>query len=52
VNWIDTGGLSQGIFAIRCLLPEQRYLPDVEVIKFPERDRAGSPLPGDARSSS
>ncbi len=31
-NWIDTGGLLQGIFAIRCLLPEQRHLPDVEVI--------------------
>ena len=32
-NWIDTGGLSQGIFAIRCLLPEERRLPDVEVIR-------------------
>ena len=32
VNWIDTGGLWQGIFAIRCLLPEQRFLPDAEVI--------------------
>jgi len=32
VNWIDTGGLHQGIFAIRCLLPQQRTLPDVEVV--------------------
>jgi hypothetical protein len=33
VNWIDTGGLSQGIFAIRCLLPQQRFLPDADVIR-------------------
>jgi hypothetical protein len=31
-NWLDTGGLHQGIFAIRCLLPERRRLPEVEVI--------------------
>jgi hypothetical protein len=36
-NWIDTGGLRQGIFAIRCLLPEQRHLPDVEIIDLPSR---------------
>jgi hypothetical protein len=36
-NWIDTGGLRQGIFAIRCLLPEQRHLPDVEIIVLPSR---------------
>jgi len=34
VNWIDTGGLSQGIFAIRCLLPEKRTLPDAEIIRI------------------
>lgn len=38
-NWIDTGGLRQGIFAIRCLLPEQRHLPDVEII-----DAVGGPV--------
>jgi len=32
VNWIDTGELRQGIFAIRCLLPEQIHLPAVEVV--------------------
>lgn len=31
-NWIDTAGLREGIFAIRCLLPETRRLPDVEVL--------------------
>ena len=31
-NWIDTAGLREGIFAIRCLLPEQRELPSAEVI--------------------
>jgi hypothetical protein len=31
-NWIDTGGLLQGIFAIRCLLPTERHLPEVQVI--------------------
>ena len=36
-NWIDTGGLRQGIFAIRCLLPEQRILPDVEVVEVDRR---------------
>ena len=44
VNWIDTGGLSQGIFAIRCLLPEQRYLPDVEVIRRSGPGRGVGPL--------
>jgi hypothetical protein len=34
-NWIDTAGLRQGIFSIRCLLPEHRRLPDVEVIDVP-----------------
>ena len=33
LNWIDTGGLSQGIFSLRCLLPEQRFLPDAEIIR-------------------
>jgi hypothetical protein len=33
-NWIDTAGLSQGIFAIRCLLPETRHLPEVEVVQI------------------
>ncbi len=32
-NWIDTGGLSQGIFAIRCLLPQQRFLPAADVVR-------------------
>lgn len=31
-NWIDTAGLTEGIFAIRYLLPERRELPTVEVI--------------------
>ena len=31
-NWIDTAGLTEGIFAIRCLLPERRELPTAEVI--------------------
>lgn len=30
-NWIDTAGLTEGIFAIRCLLPEHRELPVAEV---------------------
>lgn len=30
-NWIDTAGLTEGIFAIRCLLPQQRELPIAEV---------------------
>ena len=29
----DTAGLTEGIFAIRCLLPQQRNLPAVEVIE-------------------
>ena len=32
-NWIDTAGLSEGIFAIRCLLPQRRELPTVEVFE-------------------
>jgi hypothetical protein len=31
-NWIDTAGLTEGIFAIRYLLPQERSLPEVEVI--------------------
>lgn len=31
-NWIDTGGLTGGIFAIRYLLPQQREVPVAEVI--------------------
>ncbi len=33
-NWIDTAGLTEGIFAIRCLLPERRELPMVSVMEF------------------
>jgi hypothetical protein len=33
-NWIDTAGLTEGIFAIRCLLPEHRELPAAEVINI------------------
>jgi hypothetical protein len=32
-NWIDTDGLRQGIFAIRCLLPEERMLPALRVVR-------------------
>jgi hypothetical protein len=32
-NWIDSDGLTQGIFAIRCLLPEERSLPDLRVVR-------------------
>ncbi len=31
LNWIDTAGLTEGIFAIRCLLPQHRDLPSAEV---------------------
>ena len=31
-NWIETAGLTEGMFAIRCLLPEQRELPTSSVI--------------------
>ena len=31
-NWIDTGGLTQGIFAIRTLLPQSRELPSLTVV--------------------
>ena len=34
-NWIDTGGLTEGIFAIRCLLPKHRELPAAEVVRLP-----------------
>jgi hypothetical protein len=34
-NWIDTAGLRRGIFSVRCLLPEQRHLPGVELIDVP-----------------
>jgi hypothetical protein len=34
-NWIDTAGLTEGIFAIRCLLPEHRELPTAQVIDLP-----------------
>lgn len=30
-NWIDTAGLTEGIFAIRYLLPQERELPVAEV---------------------
>ena len=33
-NWIDTAGLTEGIFAIRYLLPQQRELPVAEVISL------------------
>lgn len=33
-NWIDTGGLRQGIFAIRTLLPQSRELPSLTVINL------------------
>ena len=32
-NWIDTDGLSRGIFAIRCLLPQERSLPELRVVR-------------------
>ncbi|KMO78361.1 DUF1214 domain-containing protein [Mycolicibacterium chlorophenolicum] len=32
VNWIDTAGLTEGIFAIRCLLPRERHLPTATVV--------------------
>ncbi len=37
-NWLDTDGLSQGIFAIRMLLPRERRLPDADVVALPLRD--------------
>ena len=36
-NWIDTAGLTEGIFAIRYLLPVQRELPVAEVISVGTR---------------
>jgi len=35
LNWLDTGGLREGIFAIRCLLPTAVHLPTVEVLTRP-----------------
>ena len=31
-NWLDTGGLREGIFSIRYLLPQERVLPEVKVV--------------------
>lgn len=31
-NWIDTAGLLEGIFAVRCLLPTERHLPSVHLV--------------------
>lgn len=31
-GWIDTAGLRQGIFSIRCLLPEQRHLAAADLV--------------------
>jgi hypothetical protein len=36
-NWIDTAGLRQGIFSIRYLLPEQRPLPEAEILDLASR---------------
>lgn len=33
-NWIDTAGLTEGILAIRCLLPQRRELPQTTVINL------------------
>jgi hypothetical protein len=35
-NWIDTAGLTQGIFASRFLLAEEKLLPEASVVKFAE----------------
>jgi hypothetical protein len=32
-NWIDTGGLTQGVFASRFLLTEEKLLPEASVVK-------------------
>jgi hypothetical protein len=33
-NWLDTGGLTQGVFASRYLLGEVKLLPEVSVVKL------------------
>ncbi|MGI9123787.1 MAG: hypothetical protein ACR2JM_03420, partial [Mycobacterium sp.] len=38
-NWIDTAGLSEGIVAIRCLLPQRPELPAAEAITLDRSDR-------------
>ena len=43
-NWIDTGGLTQGIFASRFLLTEEKLLPEASVVKL--ADAAGAAPPG------
>jgi hypothetical protein len=35
-NWIDTGGLAQGVFASRFLLAEEKLLPEASVVKLAE----------------
>jgi hypothetical protein len=35
-NWIDTGGLTQGVFASRFLLTEEKLLPEASVVKLSE----------------
>jgi hypothetical protein len=35
-NWIDTGGLTQGVFASRFLLAEEKLLPEARVVKVDE----------------
>ncbi len=46
-NWIDTAGLTEGIFAIRYLLPQQRDLPDRRGDHA--SDRPGTPNPSRER---
>lgn len=33
-NWIDTAGLTEGIFAIRYLLPQERSVPEATIISL------------------
>jgi len=33
-NWIDTGGLTEGVFASRFLLAEEKLLPEASVVKL------------------
>jgi hypothetical protein len=42
-NWIDTGGLSQGVFASRFLLTEEKLLPEASVVKLTELPALLSP---------
>jgi hypothetical protein len=35
-NWIDTAGLTQGVFASRFLLAEEKLLPEASVVKIAE----------------